>query len=67
MTPKQKADYNRMLHTLRRIHKDYQTSEELHRDSEKDWGLEFEEAIGMAYDNIQNEARECIKGVREIK
>lgn len=66
MTPKQKRDYNRMRLMLIRITK-YQTPYKMRKDSEKDWGLGFEEAIEMAYENIQSDAKAAIKGVKEIK
>ena len=55
---------SRMYEALRRISKDYQSSEQLRRASEEEWGLSYEEALEMAYENIQNEARMAIKGMR---
>ena len=55
---------SRMYEALRRISKDYQSSEQLRRASEEEWGLPYEEALEMAYENIQNEARLAIKGMR---
>lgn len=66
ITQKQKQQFNAMLNTLRRISKNYQTPEKMRRDSEKDWGLNFEEAIEMAYENIQSEAKWASKNVKEI-
>lgn len=54
-----------MLTTLKRI-KAYQSPEKLRKDSEKDWGLSFEEAIEMAYENIQSEASLACKGVKPL-
>lgn len=42
----------------------YDSPERLRRASEKNWGVPFEEAIEMAYDNVQGEAKIAIKGVR---
>lgn len=42
----------------------YQTVEQLRRNSERDWGLSFEEALEMAYDNVIFEAKQAIKGRR---
>ena len=67
MTDKQKEQFNGMLNTLRRISKDYQTPEQLGKNSEKQYGLEYEEALAMSYDNIQKEAVKSIKNVRIIK
>lgn len=67
MTEKQKEDFNRMLHYLRRISKEYQTPSKLRKDSEKDWDLGYEETLEMAYENIQNDAKFACKGIKEIK
>lgn len=48
---------------LKRITR-YDSPDRLRRSSEKDWGLPYEEAMAMAYENIQNEARLAIKGHR---
>ena len=66
MTDTQKKNYNKMLETLKRI-RDYNSPEKLRRESEKDFGLGFEEALEMAYENIQAEATGAIKGVRPVK
>ena len=65
MTAKEKQNYNRMREALIRITK-YQTPDRMRRDSEKDWGVSFEEAIEMAYENIQQEAKVGVKGVRAL-
>jgi hypothetical protein len=65
MTPKDKQNYNRMREALIRITK-YQTPDKMRKDSEKDWGVSFDEAIEMAYENIQQEAKLAVKGVRMI-
>ena len=67
ITKKQAENYNRMLYALRVIGKDYQTSDQLRRDSEKDYGLDFEDAIEMAYDNIQMTAKNGSKGISPLK
>lgn len=64
MTPKQQDQFNRMLHTLRRISRDYMTPEQIQRD--KETGLYYEDHLEMAYENIQQEAKAACKGVREI-
>lgn len=66
MTTEEKLQFNRMHATLHRIANDYSTSEELREESEEDFGLEFEEAIEMAYDNIQTDALFAIQGVNHI-
>jgi hypothetical protein len=65
MTPKQKQNYNQMINALRRI-KAYDSPEKLKKNSQKDWGLEYEEALKMSYENIQNEAN-VVVGISEIK
>ena len=67
ITPKQKEQFNRMLYTLKRIAKHYQTPAKMRKNSEKDFGLEYEEALEHAYENIQNEADLTIKGIRELQ
>jgi hypothetical protein len=48
---------------LKRITR-YQTPEQLQRSHERDWGLPYEEALVYAYENIQQEARDAIRGMR---
>lgn len=52
---------------LRRIAKEYQTTEELRRHSLKQYGLPYEEALEMAYQNLQAEAARAIRGRRRPK
>jgi soluble cytochrome b562 len=65
MTKKQMQDFNKMRNALIEITK-YQTPDKLRRDSEKDWGLEFEEALEISYENIQSTAKYAVKGVRAL-
>ena len=67
MKKTKQEQFNYMLATLRRISKEYMTSEQLRNKSEQMYGLEFEEAIEMSYDNIQGEAEVCAKGIRPFK
>lgn len=53
--------------TLRKIAKDYMSSERILRDGEKLYGVSGEEALQMAYDNIQVEAAAAIRGRRPPK
>ena len=55
-----------MLHTLKRISKHYQNPDQIRRNSDKQYGLEYGEALEYSYENIQNEAAWSIKGIREI-
>lgn len=66
ITQKQAEQFNFMLHTLKKISKAYMTPEKLRKQSEKEYGLEFEECIEMAYDNIQSDAANASKGIRPI-
>ena len=53
----------KMYAALRRITK-YQTVPQLQRSAGKDYGLEFTEALEYAYENVIQEAKNGIKGVR---
>lgn len=66
MTPKQVEQFNRMRDTLIRIAREYQTPDQLRRNADRDYGLDFSEAIEMAYENIQGEARAAVRGVRAV-
>lgn len=48
---------------LKRI-SSYQSPESLRRNSEKNYGLDYEEALEMAYENVIEEAKFAIKGIR---
>jgi hypothetical protein len=65
MTPKQKEQFNRMRSTLKRIATGYQTPAQLCRSAAREYGLDAREAIEYAYENLQQEARNAVKGVRE--
>lgn len=67
MTKKQAEQFNIMRNTLIKISKGYMTTEQLRKNSEKLYGLDFEECIEMTYDNIQADAKHAVKGVKEIK
>ena len=67
MTKNQVRQFNRMRFALMRISCEYQTPEKLRKNAERDYGVCFEEAIEMAFENMQTDAREAVKGVREIK
>lgn len=63
MTRKQIGQIAIMYNALKQIAKEYQTPKQLRHDSEKDWGVGFEEALEMSYENIQQTASQAIKGV----
>ena len=52
---------------LKRISKNYQTPDQLRRNSERDFGCSYHEALEMAYENLQWEAARTIKGKRRPK
>lgn len=67
MTPKQKQQFNLMRNALLVIAKDYQTPTQLRKSSDKQYGLDYEEALEMSYENIQNTAAAAVKGIKEAK
>lgn len=67
MTPTQAKQFNQMLLALRGIAKGYMTPEKLRKNCEKECGLDYEEALEMAYENIQSTAATYSKGIKEIK
>ncbi|MGF7026310.1 hypothetical protein [Sphingobacterium sp. HSC-15S19] len=66
ITEKQKAQFNLMLEALKAI-KAYQSPSKLRKESEKDWGLEYEEALEMSYENIQTTATLACKNIKPLK
>ena len=66
ITEKQREQFNMMRAALIRISKEYQTSNQLRRNCEKQYGLDFEECIEMSYDNIQSDAGAIVKGIKGI-
>lgn len=67
LTKKQIQQFNFMRSVLIRIAKGYQSTSQLRRNSEKQYGLDYDEALEMTYENIQNDAANAVKGVKEIK
>jgi hypothetical protein len=53
----------RFCHALRRI-KAYMTTAQLRRHSERKYGLSYEEALEMAYENVLGEAQAALRGYR---
>jgi hypothetical protein len=53
--------------TLKRIAKEYMTTEQLQRRAEKMYGVSYHEALEMSYDNIQGAAADAIRGKRRPK
>lgn len=67
MTELQKQQFNKMRNVLSQIAKSYMTPDRLRKKSEDGFGLEYEESLEMAYENIQSLAAYAVKGVKEIK
>lgn len=67
ITEKQAQQFNAMRRELIKISKGYMTTNQMRKNSEKQFGLDFEECIEMTYDNIQSGAAYAVKGVKEIK
>lgn len=66
MTKTQKKQFNRMRLALKRIVA-YQKPSQLRRTSEKSYGLDYIDSIEYAYENIQEEARVAIRGVKAME
>ena len=66
MTNKQIENYNRMLETLKRISK-YLKPEYLEKHSRKLYGLDYHETLEMSYENVIQEAKNGMKGVRKLR
>lgn len=62
MKPLSIEKQQRLYDTLKRIAKDYRSAESILR--KPDSGLDGPEELEMAYENIQDEAKVAIKGVR---
>ncbi len=54
----------RMYDALREIAKGYQTPAQLRKNSEKQYGLCYEEALEFSYENVQTTAARAIQGMR---
>lgn len=65
ITEKQKIQFNLMLSALKRITQ-YQSPEKLQKNSKKNWGLDYEEVLEMAYENIQEEAKSACRNVKPL-
>lgn len=59
--------YNRMYDALVTIAKGYQTTDQLKRDGKSQYGLGYTETLEMAYENIQQLAKEATRHVRRFR
>ncbi len=67
LTNRQVQRFNQMIRALKIISKDYKKPNWLQRHCEKEYGLSYEEALEMAYENIQQLAADSVRGVRPIE
>lgn len=58
-----RSNEQRYYDALKRI-KSYSTPEQLKRRASGDYGLEYIEALEMAYENLQEEAKRAVHGKR---
>lgn len=65
ITLNQVKQFNTMLTALRRIHKGYMTPYQI--TTQNDGFLDVEETLSMAYENIQEEAKNASKGIKFIE
>lgn len=62
MTLNERQNYNQMLEALKKIAA-FDTPEQLERNSEGEYGLEYEEALELAYGNIRQIAISATGGI----
>jgi hypothetical protein len=60
----QQSDAQRYYDALKHIATAYESAERVKQVAEKRYGLTGDEALEMAYDNIQQEAKQAIRGKR---
>ena len=51
---------------LKRITR-YASTDQMRRNSQRNYGLEYVEMLEMAYENVKNEAASALKGMRRPK
>lgn len=61
------ATQRRLYFALKMIAREYQTPTQLQRSAGEDYGLDYREALEMAYENIQSLAANAIRGLRVPK
>lgn len=57
----------RLYDALHKIAKEYMTPGELRRVNDAEYGLDYEEALVMACENMQEDAQQAIQGMRRPK
>ena len=66
LTLKRMQTYNGMLHALKMISRDFMTPAQLRKKSGSYYGLDYEEALEMSYENTLELAKDASRGVKEI-
>ena len=61
------TDLERKLYAALKRISSYDAPEKLKRRAQKEYGLSEEEAIEFAYENVIEEARSALKGIRRPK
>lgn len=56
-------EYNQMRDALLKIALNYWSAEDLKEHAEEEYGLGYHEALEMAYENIQQEAKTGLNGI----
>ncbi len=64
---KKQSNEQHYYDVLKHIAKNYQRPDQLRRGAEKEYGLDADEAIEYAYENIMWDAERAIKGKRRPK
>lgn len=67
ITPKQIEQFNLMRAALIRIGSEFQTTSQLRRNSEKQYGLDYDEVLEMSYENIQTLAQYSVRGIKRLQ
>ena len=65
--PQKQSNEQHYYDILKHIARNYQSPEQLRRNAEKQYGIDAEEAIEYAYENIMWDARKAIKGKKRPK
>ena len=60
---------DRIAHLAQALHRirSYMTPEQLRKRCDREYGLQYEEALEMAYENVIGEAASALKGMRRLR
>ena len=64
---KKKDQFNRMLIALTTIANQYYSTDGLLQNAEPRYGLSYQEALEMSYENMRADALQAIKGVKAME